>query len=275
MTRQVFVRFGTRFRPAIAHFTFSPMAGVKPKPSQADDRHGCEERNDAGWQGQMMTRRELMILMTMVGFEGSISNGVAPLASESNSGWQKWGGNPVLGGQYGTCFDVCVLYETGIYKMWFSWRPPKSLALTESRDGIRWSSPEIVLGPNPVTGWENDVNRPVVVHREDDYHMWYTGQANGKSMIGYAKSSNGRKWERQSSNPVLESSVPWEGVAVMCPHVIWDEQKRMWRLWYSAGQQFEPNAIGYATSVDGLRWGKYPANPVLTSEPGIDWEKKG
>ena len=38
--------------------------------------------------------------------------------------------------------------------MWFSWRPKKSIALVESRDGIRWSSPVIVLGPDDRADWE-------------------------------------------------------------------------------------------------------------------------
>jgi glycosyl hydrolase family 32 len=152
--------------------------------------------------------------------------------------------------------------------MWVSWRPQKSVALTKSRDGVHWSPPEVVLGPDRNTGWEDDVNRPVVVHREGGYHMWYTGQAHGKSMIGYAKSHDGRNWVRQSSRPALEPALPWEGVAVMCPHAIWVQQESLWRLWYSAGEQYEPNAIGYATSPDGLRWTKYPANPVMTPERG-------
>ena len=45
-------------------------------------------------------------------------------------------------------------------------------------------------------------------------------------------------------------------IAVMCPSVIWDGQARLFRMWYSGGEQNEPNAIGYATSPDGLTWKK-------------------
>jgi len=191
-----------------------------------------------------------------------------------DAGWVKYDGNPVLGGQYGTCFDICVLRETEKFRMWVSWRPKQSVAITESPDGIHWKPPEIVLGPKRETGWEDDINRPVVVRREDGYHMWYTGQANGKSRIGYATSANGRDWRRQTAKPVLESSLPWEGAAVMCPHVMWDDRERYWKLWYSGGEQYEPNAIGYATSADGIHWDKYPANPILTPSLGTEWEKE-
>jgi beta-1,2-mannobiose phosphorylase / 1,2-beta-oligomannan phosphorylase len=221
-----------------------------------------------------ISRRELSMLMAMVALESSIPPGVALLGSPSQGGWEKYAGNPVLGGQFGTCFDVCVLHEAGLYKMWVSWRPRKCIALTESKDGIHWNPPAVVSGPDPDTGWEDEVNRPIVVHRGDAYHMWYTGQANGKSKIGYAKSRDGRNWVRQSPRPVLEPTVSWEGVAVMCPYVMWVQEKSLWRMWYSAGEQYEPNAIGYATSPDGLRWNKYPSNPVMTPERGALWERQ-
>jgi predicted GH43/DUF377 family glycosyl hydrolase len=179
----------------------------------------------------------------------------------------------VLGGKLGTCFDVAVLRDGARYRMWFSWRPKKSVALTESEDGIHWSEPVIVLAPNPATKWEEDLNRPVVVKRGEEYHLWYTGQAGEKSWIGYATSPDGVHWNRMSRQPVLAAEAPWEKVAVMCPHVLWDEKTGRFRMWYSGGEQYEPDAIGYATSRDGLVWSKHPANPVFKSDPAIEWEK--
>jgi hypothetical protein len=136
-------------------------------------------------------------------------------------GWRKYEGNPLLGGKYGTCFDVSVLKEVPAYRMWVSWRPKRSVALVESADGIQWSEPpQIVLGPRPETGWENDINRPVVLRRPEGYHMWYTGQARGHSWIGYATSPDGTNWNRRSSKPVLSAEAPWEKVAVMFPYVV-------------------------------------------------------
>jgi predicted GH43/DUF377 family glycosyl hydrolase len=221
-----------------------------------------------------MNRRELLILGAIAGIESSLATAKKLAVPEIHGGWHKYSGDPVLGGQYGTIFDICVLREQDRFRMWVSWRPKKSVALTESNDGIHWSAPQIALPPTSETDWEDDINRPVVVHREDGYHMWYTGQANGKSRIGYAKSADGKIWARQSPKPVLESSLPWEGVALMCPHVIWDEGERKWKMWYSGGEQYEPNAIGYATSTDGLHWEKDANNPVITPAPGAAWEKE-
>ena len=223
-------------------------------------------------KNKSMTRRDLMSMFALAAAGASLS-GLKLHGFDGSGDWVKYTGNPVLGGQYGTCFDICVLREADKYRMWVSWRPKQSIAITESKDGLHWCPPEIVLGPRPESGWENDMNRPVVVRREDGYHMWYTGQAKGQSRIGYATSPDGRAWARQSLKPVLEAVAPWEGAAVMCPHVMWDHQGGLWKMWYSGGQQYEPNAIGYATSKDGLHWEKFAANPVLTPRRDIEWER--
>ena len=151
--------------------------------------------------------------------------------AETSAGWVKSAANPVLGGKLGTCFDVSLLREGDKYRMWFSWRPKKSIAVVESADGIKWSEPQIVLAPNPKSDWEEDMNRPVVIKHGDGYHMWFTGQARGRSNIGYATSPDGIKWERATEKPVLSPEEPWEKVAVMCPHVMWDDVRFLVRMW--------------------------------------------
>lgn len=195
--------------------------------------------------------------------------------AETSCGWEKSASNPVLGGDLGVCFDISMLQDRDdagtLYKMWFSWRTKKSIAYTESRDGARWSDPKIVL--EPAGDWEQDLNRPSVVLKDGTYHLWYTGQANGRSRIGYATSPDGKNWVRVQKEPVLVSEQPWEKVAVMCPHVLWSEKEKLFRMWYSAGEQYEPNAIGYATSPDGINWTKLKRNPIFAANPESTWEK--
>lgn len=197
------------------------------------------------------------------------------MTNKQLSKWVKYENNPVLGGDYGTCFDLSVLREGDTYRMWFSWRPKKSVALTESKDGINWSEPVIVLGPNEQSGWEVDINRPSVVKREDGYHMWYTGQTwkPDHSYIGYATSPDGMQWTRRSNQPVMKPEAAWEKVALMCPDVMWDESMQIFRMWYSGGEIYEPNAIGYATSNDGIHWDKHIDNPVFSCDPNNLWEQ--
>ena len=195
-------------------------------------------------------------------------------SADTAPGWVKYAGNPVMGGEYGTCFDISVLKEAPGFRMWLSWRPQKSVALVTSPDGLSWSGPPVpVLGPRPETGWEDDINRPVVVKREDGYHMWYTGQNRAHSAIGYATSPDGITWTRQSTEPVLSPDQPWEKVAVMCPDVTWDAAAQIYKMWYSGGDQYEPDAIGYATSPDGLHWTKLAQNPIFVPDPQSAWEQ--
>jgi predicted GH43/DUF377 family glycosyl hydrolase len=192
---------------------------------------------------------------------------------ETAAGWVKHPKNPVLGGGLGTCFDVSLLREDKAYRMWFSWRPKKGIGLAEGKDGLAWGKPALVLGPHRASGWEDEVNRPVVLKAGGLYSMWYTGQAKGKSWIGHATSKDGKRWKRAGDRPVLSAEEPWEKVAVMCPHVLYDEKAKLYRMWYSGGEQYEPDAIGYATSKDGLKWTKDSKNPVFRPEPSNAWEK--
>jgi predicted GH43/DUF377 family glycosyl hydrolase len=186
---------------------------------------------------------------------------------ETQGGWQKYTGNPVLGNEeLGTCFDVFMLQEEDGLRMYFSWRPQKSLAVSLSADGVHWSDPRIILEPRLETAWEDDLNRNCIVRVGDDYHMWYTGQARGGSYIGYAVSKDGYDWTRIGDEPVLIPEIYWEKRSVMCPDVIWDPEEHIFKMWYSAGETIEPNAIGYATSTDGVNWKKHRANPIHVSQ---------
>jgi predicted GH43/DUF377 family glycosyl hydrolase len=204
----------------------------------------------------------------------------------TNGGWVKYEGNPVLGGEYGVCFDISILKEDGVYRMWFSWRSDKCIAVTESEDGIHWSKPVKCLLPNPDSGWEDELNRCSVLKRDGKYHMWYTGQVweshkeNGKdvytgaSKIGYATSDDGVTWAKFSPNPVFCPEEPWEKVAVMCPNVLWDEEKKQYLMWYSGGEQYEPDAIGFAVGTDGVHWTRTEQNPVFSSIGDSRWERQ-
>jgi len=194
------------------------------------------------------------------------------------AGWEKYGQSPVLGGDLGTCFDVSVLRQADTYKMYFSWRPQKCIAVCESADGFRWSAPQICIRPRPTKeGWEDDLNRPSVLLRNGLFHMWYTGQflpgePGGSSHIFYAASGDGVNFERVQDAPVLRPGEAWEKSALMNPDVMFDEDGQIYKMWYSGGEQYEPNAIGYAASPDGIHWTKRPGNPIFQADAGSPWE---
>ena len=59
----------------------------------------------------------------------------------------------------------------------------------------------------------------------------------------------------------------------MCPCVLYDDEQHAFKMWYSGGEQYEPDAIGYATSPDGIAWEKHRLNPVFAPDPSSPWEK--
>jgi predicted GH43/DUF377 family glycosyl hydrolase len=59
----------------------------------------------------------------------------------------------------------------------------------------------------------------------------------------------------------------------MCPKVVWDAQRKVYRMWYSGGEQYEPDAIGYCESWDGTDWVKKYTHPVFEADPAHTWEQ--
>lgn len=186
--------------------------------------------------------------------------------------FKKSNANPILGdATTGTLFDVLVQKEGEKFRMDLSWRREKSLAVCYSDDGTHWSSPEITLANDLSTGFEDIINRNCVLHIGDTWHMWYTGQARGYSFIGYATSDDGKSFNRASTEPVLISEYPYEGASVMNPCVLYEDG--IYKMWYAAGETFEPNVIAYAESIDGIHWKKSKINPILAKSKLNKYEK--
>ena len=180
--------------------------------------------------------------------------------------FQKEPSLPVFGDEStGTVFDAYVTYDGTRYRMDFSWRPKEALAAVFSEDGKTWSEPVITLPANKESGWEDIVNRNCVIFAEGVYKMWYTGQARGHSYIGYAESDDGIAFRRVLDEPVMIAEYPWEDASVMNPCVLYENG--IYRMWYSAGETYEPNATGYAESKDGITWKKSRINPIFVCEP--------
>ncbi len=182
--------------------------------------------------------------------------------------------NPVFGGpQTGTLFDAYVTpLPNGRLRMDYSWRPQKALAVSFSENGVDWTPPRVTLPSDPTTGWEDNVNRNCVLKCGETYKMWYTGQARGHSFIGLAESEDGLSFRRGCAEPVLFPERPWEGASVMNPCVLYENG--VYRMWYSAGETYEPNVLAYAESADGVNWKKSPINPIFVNEPANAYERE-
>ena len=80
--------------------------------------------------------------------------------------------------------------------------------------------------------------------------------------IGYVESSDGLAWNLVGTNPVLVATEPWEAGSVLQATVV--RTPTGYLMWYTAGSTNpDAEAVGYATSLDGLQWEK-STTPVLS-----------
>jgi hypothetical protein len=73
---------------------------------------------------------------------------------------------------------------------------------------------------------------------------------------------------------VLEIDQPWELNRLFYPTVV--RRDGVYLMWYGSywkdARPAQKTALGFAASLDGLKWYKHPSNPVLRPEPKHDWE---
>lgn len=191
---------------------------------------------------------------------------------ETAEGWYKYSDNPVLEDMSSSMFDPFVRKIKDTYYMLVSKRTTRTILLCESVDGICWKKRTEILFGEPNSEWETNVNRACFVVHHGYWYVWYTGQHDGKSSIGMAISKDGIHFEKYAHNPVLRPELWFECCAVMNPCVIWDEEQELFCMWYAAGENYEPDVIGYAESEDGVHWLKRQT-PVMTADPSVEYQK--
>jgi predicted GH43/DUF377 family glycosyl hydrolase len=216
----------------------------------------------------------------------SFATGLAT-SKDLESGWVAHPANPVFTvGPAGSWDEIAasnatVLFEDGMYKMWYIGADGNSvtrIGYATSPDGIAWTkyenNPVLDLSEN---GWDSGhLHTPYVIKDGGMYKMWYAGHGGSVTnwAIGYATSSDGISWTRNSGTPVLEAESMWESALMHTPTVIKDNGKFL--MWY-AGQDASADIggvaqTGFAISDDGINWVKDPASPVLKIGDGSDFD---
>jgi hypothetical protein len=205
--------------------------------------------------------------------------------SEDGIHWTKYP-DPIMDSESGAWDETFkrgkIIRENGQYKMWYlggnESRGTGGIGYATSPDGLHWTkdtlhNPVMVAG----TEWEAGVYDIfsyfyVLPVAGEGYKMWYSGisHLNGKRSIGYASSSDGIIWHRDTlHNPVLrtENVNAWD-YSVFSPQVILlDSVYHMFYLGWDVSQA--NRKIGWATSADGIHWNKYN-NPNTISELYVD-----
>jgi predicted GH43/DUF377 family glycosyl hydrolase len=165
--------------------------------------------------------------------------------------------------------DGSVLREDGKLRMWYAAATLgkgglHTLHESTSADGIRWTEPSPALLDN--------VYCPTVLKTGDTYQMWFSDVSRRPWVLRHASSSDGAQWV-VTERPVLQLSQPWEAEVFVYPTVLQvDGVYLMWYGSYYESIRRERTAIGFAVSVDGLKWYKHPENPVLRPDPERPWE---
>ena len=178
------------------------------------------------------------------------------------------------------------------YRIYYGGRCPgrDEICYAESPDGLSWTRPvtnPIITCHDEPSGWEYFmVTRPSVVLVDGLWHMWYSSvepptpdllapAAAGDddtegARLGHATSGDGIVWSKDPANPVMWPTEAWERLSIQCPSVLHEDG--LFRLWYSGGRRYEPDAVGYATSPDGVHWERHRGNPVFVGLGG--WEHR-
>lgn len=193
---------------------------------------------------------------------------------DTSEGWEKYGSKPVYGNYAtGSIFDPFVFYHNNIYLMYVSERNSASIIRLESKDGIKWKNKVICINGSHKNQWDSIINRASVLLNNGIWHMWFTGQYKDESCIGYAISTDGIFFHKVIESPILTANTEYEGKSVMNPCVIWDETDKIYKMWYSAGEQYEPDVICYAESKDGISWQRYKNNPIINPNKNNKYEQ--
>lgn len=181
---------------------------------------------------------------------------------DTADGWEKFGKAPVFGdATTGSIFDPFVLKCENKYILFASERKTGSIIRLESTNGKTWINKSVCLDGGHFE-WAAAVNRACIIKRDEKWHMWFTGQTSNRSVIGYATSKDGIIFHPVLDKPVIESNENIKGQSVMNPCVLWDEKKKTYKMWYSAGEDYEPDVICYAESIDGIYWHRHP-EPIM------------
>jgi len=146
----------------------------------------------------------------------------------------------------------------------------QSIFTVQSIDRMRFTDENV---PSLMTGaagaWDDtEVCCATAFQQGTTLLLWFAGHsaADPTWRIGVARSFDGGvNFVEDSHNPVLREGgrEDYDGRGVTDPDVVYDPQRRMFRLWYTAQGSLGRTSIGYAVSTDGVAWHKFPGNPVL------------
>jgi len=143
-----------------------------------------------------------------------------------------------------------VLDDAGTWRMWYgsnpAWGPSKSdlthvIKYAESRDGIEWTRDGATALGFRGNG-EIALARPCVLKEQGAFRMWFSFRGE-TYRIGYAESSDGRRWQRDDARAGIGVSASgWDSESISYAHV----------FDHAGGRYMLYNGNGYGKTGFGL-----------------------
>ncbi len=208
---------------------------------------------------------------------------VGRATSDDGITWYRYEGNPIIPLGPDEEWDDAeiqtgpAIFDGSIYRIWYcgydGWNYRSGLAT--SPDEHKWTkyneNPVFDLGKSGE--WDEDgVIICSVLLDGSIYKMWYVGKGDTPYVwrIGYATSGDGINWDRHEKNPVLDLGDPgsWDERSQDNVSVLYNQN--LYEMWYQGWDNTGCGRIGYATSLDGIKWDKHENNPILVT--GRGWE---
>ena len=190
--------------------------------------------------------------------------------------------NPIFDGDQDwdnlAVINPTVLYEDGVYKMWFGGRNVGlsiQIGYATSTDGIIWNElPFPVLTTGSGGDFDaQDLKSLDVLHDDTEYKMYYTAtNTSGMPRLGLATSPDGIIWTKYEQNPILELGQPgsWNEYRSHNASVI--KRDGLYYLWFTGSNSNSDVGVGLAYSNDGIYWEEDQDSPVLMTLPSLEWE---
>jgi Secretion system C-terminal sorting domain len=201
--------------------------------------------------------------------------------------WNKHTNNPVLdisgAGQWdGEWLDSPeILWDGNNYKLYYygdstfeQGQSNTALGVATSNNGIDWTRNGKVLEKGALGDWDGYfIESPAAYYNATSglYALLYTGIDTSRyGRLGLAVSVDGYNFIKYPSHAVVEIGPypSWNDIASATPALI--ETNGIIEMWYCGvsndNGQYDSSRVGYALSLNGIDWLKYPGNPVLKSK---------
>lgn len=150
-----------------------------------------------------------------------------------------------------------VLYDEGIYKMWYGstvdWYSENDemvhvIKYATSNDGEVWQKHGLAI-PYEI-GVAQAFSRPTVIKNSIGYHMWFSYRSGDGTpyRIGYAHSGDGLSWDRKNKDVGIDVSKEGWDSEMICYPFVFEHKGKLYMLYNgnNYGSEGFGLAIGYA-----------------------------